>query len=77
MGRHSKNNNSAPTFTYHERKELDYGTKSERIGKDGQKKIRLLWNLSSSSDCANVLWKRALVLQRMHIGISCKTQKRI
>jgi len=39
MGRHSKNNSAAPTFTYHERKELDYGTKSERIGKDGHKKF--------------------------------------
>jgi len=37
MSRHSKNNTSAPVFTYHERQKLKYGTISERLGKDSMK----------------------------------------
>eukprot|EP01087_Luapelamoeba_hula_P023507 TRINITY_DN8656_c0_g1_i1.p1 TRINITY_DN8656_c0_g1~~TRINITY_DN8656_c0_g1_i1.p1 ORF type:complete len:318 (-),score=68.06 TRINITY_DN8656_c0_g1_i1:126-1079(-) len=34
MSRHAKNNTASSYFTYHERQKLDYGTKSQRLGKD-------------------------------------------
>mmetsp|Transcript_26865 Transcript_26865/g.37842 ORF Transcript_26865/g.37842 Transcript_26865/m.37842 type:complete len:294 (-) Transcript_26865:1291-2172(-) len=37
MSKHSKNNTSGMVFTYHERKQLKYGTVTERIGRDSIK----------------------------------------
>jgi len=34
MSRHAKNNTASSYFTYHERQQLDYGTKKQRLGKD-------------------------------------------
>jgi hypothetical protein len=41
MSRHSKNNCSAPVFTYSERQKLknEYGTLARRVGKDSQKEV--------------------------------------
>jgi len=37
MARHSKNSTTRPFFTYHERKELKYGTQKQRLGTESQR----------------------------------------